>query len=123
MFETIVVFVFGAFAYGFIILIPYIDSVSILLKITKFFSFKEPRGYRDNQKVRQSLQYKNHTRKWVKRKLFLLGIYFVLFINTNPAIKSAWLSMVISFVSIIIVMAIQSNKEHIELRKIRDELI
>ena len=78
MFETIFASMFGAVSYIIIIVIPYIDSVNILLKITKIFSAKEPRGYGDYQKVRKSVQYKNHRKKWIKKKLLLVKISFVI---------------------------------------------
>lgn len=123
MLETIFIFMIGVISYTLIALAPYIDSVNVLLKIKKLFSDKQPRGYRDYQKVRQSVQYRNHIRTWMKRKLLLLGVYFILFIFINIAVKSAELAMIISFIATIIIMAIQSNKEHFELQKSQEEMI
>lgn len=123
MFETIFAFIFGAFSYIIIILIPYIDSVNILLKITKFFSIQKPRGYRNYYSLRQSAEYKNHVKKWKKRKILLLDVYFVIFIIINIFLSSDWLSMVISFIVTLIIMAMKSNKEHFELQEIEKKII
>lgn len=123
MFETIFAFIFGAFSYIIIVLIPYIDSVNILLKITKFFSVQKSRGYLNYYSLRQSAEYKNHVKKWKKRKILLLGVYFVIFIIINIFLSSDWFSMIISFIITLIIMAIKSNKEQVELQEIEKKII
>lgn len=102
------ILIFGEIICVLSALLPFVDYVSILVKISKTHM---PKGYDKHKKLMQSIEYQTHKKKWIKTYLLLSIVFIISYLVLYFLFNNVSLSLYSALILYAITYGIANNLE------------
>lgn len=120
MLEVILVYGIMMLLFSYVICIQYVDMVTLLLKL---LPLREPKGYKDHKKIRDSIKYKQHAKTWKRKYFSFMWIHTLIYIVAILITKIIAVGFILMMMSFIFSLMIMGKREHIELKNLEEAVI
>ena len=111
--------ILGIMTYVFFVWVSFTDFVGSTLKL---LPLNVPNGYEEVKKIRCSEQFKKHKKRWIKKYMFLLGVFIITYSLITIALNDWGTGFLISFIMLVLVFAILHNNEYNQRNKLIEQL-
>ena len=114
-----IVLVWGLTLCAVSVWLSYVDFLKLLLKI---LPLKEPKDYKKYRKLRDSVQYKRHVKKWRRNYMFFLSVYILSYVIIVLITNNILVGFLLSLFIYAIFVGIVGNIEIKQRKRIEKEV-